>query len=108
MNIEKLFNPELSGKMFSHDYKKNIEASQRIVKLCKDISEHGNIREVYDLLLGWVLIKLWGGNVCLAQLIEVLPPLLSILQKKKVAVIDKTLDIILSIMKEYSISTSWQ
>lgn len=48
--------------MLSLDYRKVIEAASQIIKLCKDIAHHNEIREVYDLIFKWIFIRLWGGN----------------------------------------------
>ena len=93
--------------MFSSDYKKNLDASTKIIKICKDLSQQPNIREVYDLILSWAALKLYGGNPALSQLIEVITPVLSILQKKKIALADRYMDMIFTIVREYVVSTHW-
>ena len=71
--------------MFSSDYKKNLDVSAKLTKICKEISQQPSVREVYDLLLGWVALKLYGGNISFSSLIDLVTPVLSILQKKKIA-----------------------
>ena len=85
--------------MISHDYKKNIDAANKIIKICKDISQQSSIRELYDLLLAWVALKLYGGNPALSLLTELVTPILSILQKKKIALTARYLDIIFTIVR---------
>jgi hypothetical protein len=39
-----LFKTEVSKKMFALDYRKVTEAATQIIKLCKDIAHHNEIR----------------------------------------------------------------
>jgi hypothetical protein len=43
---------------------------------------------LFDVLLKWVLMKLWGGQPALCHTIELVFPLLSILEKKKAVLND--------------------
>lgn len=74
--------------MLSIDYKRVIEGAAQIIKLSKDIAHHNEIREVYDLILKWVFLRLWGGNPPVNMILEVLPHVMSILEKKKLAIND--------------------
>lgn len=85
--------------MLSIDYKKVIEAASQIIKLSKDIAHHNEIREIYDLILKWVFIRLWGGNPPVNMILEVLPHVMSILEKKKLAINDGEVDIIVAILR---------
>ena len=91
-------------KMYSNDYFKNEDAVQKISKLCRDVAETNSIREVSDLILKWVAIKMYGGNLSALQLIQVVSPLLVVLEKKKVAWNDSDVDVIIYITREYLIS----
>lgn len=85
--------------MLSYDYKKVIDAGSQIIRLCKDISHQNSIREINDLIFKWVFMKLWGGNPAVSSILEVLPPVMSILEKKKLALNDGEVDIIVAIMR---------
>lgn len=74
-----LFNPLLVKKMFSFNQKRVSEAILQLIKLCKEITFQSHFREVYDLLLKWSFLRLWGGSPALLSIIEVFPPILSIL-----------------------------
>ena len=47
---------------------------------------------------------MWGGNPALLSMIEVLPPILSVLEKKKLFLQDQDVEIIVAIIREYFIS----
>ena len=65
--------------MLSFDYRKVLVSVLQVVKICKDINQQANIREIYDLLFKWILIRLWGGSPSILSMIEVIPPVMSIL-----------------------------
>lgn len=71
--------------MLSVDYRKVLEAAVQIMKICKEIAYQNELREIYDLLIKWVFIRLWGGNPAIQSIVEILPPVMSILEKKKLA-----------------------
>lgn len=71
----------------------------QVVKVCKDINQQGHIREMYDILLKWVLLRLWGGNPSLLNMIEVLPPVMSILEKKKLILTDNDVEVVIAIIR---------
>ena len=52
----------------------------------------------------WVFIRLWGGNPSIQSIIEILPPIMSILEKKTLALNDNEADLIISILREYFLS----
>ena len=86
--IGALFKPDLAKKMISMDHRKVNDACQQIMRMCSDIAHQNEIREVYDLILKWVFVRLWGGNPAIQTVIEILPPVMSILEKKKLAIND--------------------
>jgi hypothetical protein len=91
----------LYSKMSSSDYRKNMEASQKLIKACQDITLANSIRELTDLLLKWVTIKLYGGNVPMVGLIELVCTVLVVAEKKKIAWTDFDIDTLLYLTKEY-------
>ena len=56
------------------------------------------------MIFRWVFLRLWGGNPALQSLIELLPPVMSILEKKKVMLSEYDTDIIVGIVREYFIT----
>lgn len=102
--INCLFKPDTARKMVSMDHRKVNEACQHIMRLCKDITHQNQIREVYDLILKWAFIRLWGGNPALQSIIEILPPIMSILEKKRLALSDGEVDVVVAILREYFIT----
>jgi hypothetical protein len=48
-------------------------------KLSKDLSYQDRIRELYDVLFKWILLRLWGGQPGTISIIELVAPILSIL-----------------------------
>lgn len=52
----------------------------------------------------WVFLRLWGGNPAIQSIIEILPPVMSILEKKKLALNDNEVDLIIAILREYFLS----
>lgn len=77
--------------MLSFDYRKVLVSILQIVKICKDLNQQASIREIYDLIFKWALIRLWGGNSSLLTIVEVIPPVMSILEKKKIYLNDNDL-----------------
>lgn len=65
--------------MLSSNPQKLIQASQRLVKLCRDVSHTNSIKDVYDILLRWVAIKLYGGNCANVGVFDVVGNVLSVL-----------------------------
>ncbi len=43
-DIEKLIRPELTKRLLSFEYKRVLEGAIQIMKLCKDVSNQGQIR----------------------------------------------------------------
>ena len=68
--------------MLSHDHLKTIDAASQLIRFLKNADQQESLRYLSDIILKWVFLRLWGGNPALQSLIEVLPPLLAILQKK--------------------------
>ena len=56
------------------------------------------------MLFKWVFMRLWGGNPPIHSIIEILPPVMSILEKKKLAMNDGEVDIVVAILREYFIT----
>lgn len=50
-------------------------------------------------------MRLWGGAPALLSIVEVFPPILSILEKKKLSLNDFEVDLILAVVREYFISS---
>jgi hypothetical protein len=48
---------------------------------------------------------LWGGSPSISSIIEIFPPILSILEKKKLPLNDFETDLIIAVIREYLIST---
>lgn len=57
------------------------------------------------MLLKWSLLRLWGGSPGLLSIIEVFPPILSILEKKKLPLNEFEVDLIIAVVREYFISS---
>jgi hypothetical protein len=79
---------DLAKRLLAFDYKRVLEGAVQIMKLCKDVSHQGQIREIYDILFKYILLRLWGGNPGMLSLIELLPPIMSILEKKGIPLTD--------------------
>lgn len=90
--------------MYSSDYIKNLQAAQKIIKLCRDVAQTNAIREVHDLLMKWIVVKMYGGNVCMLGLMEMICPLLNVLEKKRIAWSDSDIEVLVSLMREYLIA----
>lgn len=91
--------------MYSFNPKRVSEAILQLIKLCKDINFQNHFREIYDLLLKWTLVRLWGGSPALLSIIEIFPPIMSILEKKKLVLNDFEVDLIIAVIREYFISS---
>jgi hypothetical protein len=57
------------------------------------------------LILKWALVRLWGGNPSLLNVIEVVPPIMSILEKKNIVLTDNDVEVIIGVIREYFVST---
>lgn len=55
--------------MISMNYKSINDVSVVISKLCRDIAQHNNIREIYDILIKWIFLRMWGGVSSINNLI---------------------------------------
>jgi hypothetical protein len=86
--MERLISHELSKKLLSFDYKRVIEGVVQVIKLSKDLTYQSQMRELYDVFLKWILLRLWGGQPGMITTIELVAPLLSIMEKKKLALTD--------------------
>ena len=62
---------------------------------------------MFDVLLKWALMRLWGGQPAFCSIIELLFPLLSVLEKKKAALTDFEVDLVIAVIREYLISASF-
>jgi hypothetical protein len=56
-----------------------IEGITYLIKASKDINQQGQLKEMFDVLLKWVLLRLWGGQPAFCTIIELVFPLLSVL-----------------------------
>lgn len=77
--IERLVRGDVAKKLLSFDYKRVTEAVVQLIRLSKDLTYQAQIKELYDVLLKWILLRLWGGQPCFITTIELVAPLLSIL-----------------------------
>jgi hypothetical protein len=84
--IGRSFRRDIASRMVALDYRKVNEAGLIISKMCKDLSLHNSLREVADVILKWILLRLWGGCLPATSLLEIVPQLLSILEKKNVTI----------------------
>lgn len=55
--------------MLSFEYKRGVEAAVSLIKLTKDVSYQSHLRELFDILTKWVLVRMWGGQPALSNLI---------------------------------------
>ena len=103
-SILRLIKPELSQRLLALDYKKVLDGFYMLMKFCKDLNYQSQIRELYDILIKWVFLRLWGGNAALLSLVEMLPPVMSILQKKNLTLNDIEIELTIGVVREYFIS----
>ena len=61
------------------EYKRVFDGMSQLIKASKDINYQTQLKELFDILLKWVLMRLWGGQPALCHIIELVFPLLSIL-----------------------------
>lgn len=85
--------------MASMDYQKVNEVGSILSRMCKDLASQSNLREIYDLILKWMYLRLWGGNTSVSSIFEIMPQLLAILEKKSVVIKDHEMELILSIIR---------
>lgn len=90
----------------SFDYRRAIEGATQLIKASKDLNQQGQLRELFDVLLKWLLLRLWGGQPGLCTAIELVSPLLSILEKKKAVLTDFEVDLVLAVVREYFVSAA--
>ena len=57
-----------------------------------------------DIILRWVLLRIWGGNPAIISIIEVLPPVMSILEKKRLVLNENDTEVVVGIIREYFIT----
>jgi hypothetical protein len=57
-----LIKPEISKKMLSFNHNIGHEVTFQLVNLCKDVTFQNHFREIYDLILKWALLRIWGGR----------------------------------------------
>ena len=91
--------------MLSFDYKRVYEGVVQLAKLInKDVSYHNQVRELYDVIFKWILMRLWGGQPGMVSTIELVAPVLTVLEKKKLALTDFEVELVIAIIREYLIS----
>lgn len=78
-DLERLVRGDLYQKLSAFDYKKTLEGFSQIIKLARDPSYQVHTRELHDLILKFVLMRLWGGQPALTNAIEVVAPVLTVL-----------------------------
>jgi hypothetical protein len=76
-----------------------MEGVTQLIKASKDINNQAQMKELFDVLLKWSLLRLWGGQPALCQIIELVFPLLSILEKKKAVLTDFEVDLVIAIIR---------
>ena len=81
------------------DYKRVFDGMSILLKASKDINYQVQFKELFDILLKWVLMRLWGGQPSLCHIIELVFPLLSILEKKRAVLNDFEVDLVLAIIR---------
>lgn len=65
------------------------------------------MREVADLMVKWVSIRLYGGSPLFSGLMELFPALFSVLLKKKVMFTDTEIDISFHALRDYVLATHY-
>lgn len=65
--------------MLSHDYRRVTESVGHLQRITNDVAYQSHIREIYDILMKWLLLRMWGGQTGFIHSIELLPPILSVL-----------------------------
>lgn len=55
--------------MLSFNQKRVLDSVLQLIKLCKDISYQNHFRELYDILIKWTLLRLWGGSPGLLSIV---------------------------------------
>lgn len=89
----------MAKKLLAMEYKRVFEGVSQIIKASKDINYQTQLKELFDIFLKWVLMRLWGGQPALCQIVELVFPLLSILEKKRAALTDFEVDLVLAIIR---------
>lgn len=67
--------------------------------MCKDLSLHASLRELNDVVLRWIFLRLWGGNQPAILLMEIVPQMLSILEKKGVGINEHDVSLVIAIIR---------
>lgn len=70
------------------DYKRVLDGVTQLIKASNDINSQTQLKELFDILLKWALMKLWGGQPALPLIIEFIIRLLCILEKKRAVLND--------------------
>jgi len=104
--INRSFRRDIASKMVALDYRKLAEAGLMISKMCKDLSLHGSLRELSDVIQKWILLRLWGGCLPATYLMEIIPQLLSILEKKNVNINEQEVMLVIAIIREYCLANA--
>ena len=92
--------------MLSFNKKKVAEYVLEFITINKDPENQNSIKELYDIILKLTYLRLFGGAPGLVGIIEVIPSLLNILEKKKITLEDNEISLIIYIIREYHISLS--
>ena len=87
-DIESLIREDVASRLLAFDYRRVVEAATVLIKACNDINQQAQLKEMFDVLLKWILMRLWGGQPALCTIIELVFPLLSVLEKKKAVLND--------------------
>lgn len=92
--------------MVALDYRKVVEAGMMISKMCKDLSLHNSLRELSDVIQKWILLRLWGGCLPAIYLMEIVPQILSVLEKKNVNITEQEVLLAIALIREYCVANA--
>ena len=59
---------------------------------------------MYDLLIKWVVVRLYGGNVVAMPLVDVVCSVLVVLEKKGVVLLEGDLEAVVCLGREYAVA----
>ena len=51
------------------DYRRVLEGVSYLIRASKDINQQPQLKELFDVLFKWVLMRLWGGQPAFSQII---------------------------------------
>ena len=95
--------PELSNQLLSYDYKRVIGGLKSLSNFCTETVQKLNVNEVSDLLLKWMLMKVYGGciNVPLCNaILSFINVLMITFEKTGYTLVDLEVVITMKILRE--------